>query len=134
MFKSILTAIASLAAILIISSAPVMAAPCGDCSGSNLSTKQAISCGSESASGSCQTPADAADNANGTIQKAINLLSVIGGILAVIFLIIGGMRYVTSGGASDKVGTAKNTILYALIGLVIIALAQLIVKYVIGNA
>ncbi len=48
-------------------------------------------------------------------------------------IVYGGFRYVTSGGDSSKVGDAKKTILYALIGLVIVALAQVIVKFVLSK-
>ena len=54
------------------------------------------------------------------------------GIIAVIMLIIGGIRYVISGGDSKKVTDAKNTVLYAIIGLVIAFLAFAIVNFVIS--
>ena len=71
---------------------------------------------------------------NKLLTEIINVVSVIVGIIAVIMIIFAGFRYITSGGASDKVGNAKNTILYALIGLVVVALAQLIVKFVLNKA
>ena len=48
-------------------------------------------------------------------------------------IIYGGMRYITSGGDSGKITSAKNTIIYALIGLVVVALAQFIVKFVLNK-
>jgi hypothetical protein len=66
----------------------------------------------------------------GTIKTIVNILSVVVGIVAVIMIIIGGFRYITSGGKQESVTAAKNTILYALIGLVIVALAQVIVRFV----
>ena len=45
-------------------------------------------------------------------------------------IIISGFKYVTAGGDSAKVGSAKNTLIYALVGLVIAALAQFIVHFV----
>ena len=54
------------------------------------------------------------------------------GIIAVIMLIIGGIRYVTSGGDAKKVTDAKNTVLYAIIGLIISFLAFAIVNFVIS--
>jgi hypothetical protein len=74
------------------------------------------------------------DKLNTTIATVINILSVIVGVIAVIMIIIGGFRYITSGGDSTKVGAAKNTILYALIGLIIVAIAQVIVRFVLGKA
>ena len=70
---------------------------------------------------------------NSIISMVINVFSVIVGIIAVIMIIWGGLRYITSGGDSGKITNAKNTILYALIGLVIVALAQFIVKFVLGK-
>ena len=67
------------------------------------------------------------------ITKIINLISVAAGIVAVIMIVVGGFRYVTSGGKQESITGAKNTILYALIGLVIIALAQIVVHFVLGN-
>lgn len=67
---------------------------------------------------------------NTPIGKIVNLLSSIAGVLAVIMIIVGGLRYVTSGGNQESTKGAKNTILYALIGLVIVAIAQIIVRYV----
>ena len=72
-------------------------------------------------------------NFNGKIKTIINIISVIIGIVAVIMIIFGGFRYITSGGAADKVTGAKNTILYAIIGLIIVALAQVIVKFVLNK-
>jgi hypothetical protein len=64
----------------------------------------------------------------------VNLLSVVIGFVAVVMIIFGGFRYITSGGSSEKVSSAKNTIIYALIGLVIVALAQIIVQFVLHKA
>lgn len=68
------------------------------------------------------------------VKFALNLLSIIVGIVAVIMIIVGGLRYVTSGGKQESVTGAKNTILYALVGLVIVALAQVIVHFVLTEA
>lgn len=67
------------------------------------------------------------------VKDIVNIFSVVVGIVAVVMIIIGGFKYVTSGGDSNKVTSAKNTILYAIIGLVIVAFAQFIVKFVIGK-
>lgn len=48
-------------------------------------------------------------------------------------IIVGGFRYVISGGDSNGVSGAKNTIMYAIIGLVIVLFAQIIVKFVLTN-
>ena len=63
----------------------------------------------------------------------INVFSWIIGAVSVIMIIYGGFRYITSGGDSNGVTAAKNTILYAIIGLVIVALAQIIVNFVLDK-
>jgi len=70
---------------------------------------------------------------NGIITTVINVFSVIVGVVSVIMIIYGGFRYVTSGGDSGNVSNAKNTIIYAIIGLVIVALAQFIVQFVLDK-
>jgi cytochrome bd-type quinol oxidase subunit 2 len=70
---------------------------------------------------------------NKIITDVINIFSVAVGVVAVIMIIAGGFRYITSGGDSNKISGAKNTIIYALIGLVVVALAQLIVKFVLNK-
>ena len=75
-------------------------------------------------------PADLFGN-NGVFKQVTNTILYIVGIIAVIMLIIGGIRYVISGGDAKKVTDAKNTVLYAIIGLVISFLAFAIVNFVI---
>lgn len=69
---------------------------------------------------------------SGAFKKVTNTILYIVGIIAVIMLIIGGIRYVVSGGDSKKVTDAKNTILYAIIGLIIAFLSYAIVNFVIS--
>jgi len=62
----------------------------------------------------------------------VNVLLFVIGAISVIMLIIGGIRYTVSGGDSGSVTAAKNTIMYALIGLAIAFLAFAIVNWVLG--
>lgn len=70
---------------------------------------------------------------NDIISTVINIFSVVVGVVSVIMIIIGGLKYITSGGDSGNVSGAKNTILYAIVGLVVVALAQIIVRFVLTN-
>lgn len=70
---------------------------------------------------------------NKLVSLIINIFSLIVGIVAVIMLIYSGFRYVTSGGDSSKIEEAKKTFIYALVGLIIVALAQVIVKFILGK-
>ena len=73
------------------------------------------------------------EKVNNMIKLAVNIFSIVVGIVSVIMIIVGGFMYVTSGGESGKITNAKNTILYAIIGLVIVAMAQIIVKFVLSR-
>jgi hypothetical protein len=70
---------------------------------------------------------------DGILTKAVNILSILIGVAAVIAIIIGGFNFVVSGGDSAKVASARSTILYAIIGLVVAFLAQAIVLFVLSN-
>ncbi len=77
--------------------------------------------------------ASASHSLTNVIQSVVNLLSVIVGVAAIIMVVISGFKYVTSGGDSNNVATAKRTLIYAIVGLVIVALAQFIVHFVLTN-
>lgn len=70
---------------------------------------------------------------SGVFTTISNVLLFIVGAIAVIMLIIGGLRYVVSGGDSSQVQGAKNTILYALIGVIIAILAYAAVNFVVST-
>lgn len=70
---------------------------------------------------------------SGTFNTITNVLLFAVGAISVIMLIIGGIRYVVSGGDSTAVQSAKNTILYAIVGIVICLLAYAAVSFVIGS-
>jgi hypothetical protein len=89
-------------------------------------------------SGAQGTTCAGASTANGSIDNTIslflNLFSAIVGIIAVVMIIVGGVKYITSGGSSEKTTSAKDTILFAIVGLIVVALAQIIVKFVLNKA
>ncbi len=69
----------------------------------------------------------------GYIQIVINVLLGTIGVVAVIMLIIGGFRYVLSQGDEKATKGAKDTILFAIVGIVVAILAFAIVNFVIGS-
>jgi len=94
------------------------------CGGATLSTN----------STDCNTVAtNGTTTINSIISTIINVFSLVVGVVAVIMIIVGGFRYITSGGDSNNISGAKTTIIYAIIGLVIVALAQFIVYFVLGK-
>jgi len=82
-------------------------------------------------------PSGAAGNStlfgtSGIFTTVVNVLLFVIGAISVIMLIVGGIRYTVSAGDSGSVTAAKNTIMYAIIGLVIAFLAFAIVNWVLG--
>ena len=82
------------------------------------------------------------DNAGGTVNNfnigtaitnIINIMLYALGAIAVIMIVVGGIRYTTSNGDSNGIQSAKNTILYAVAGLVVAILAYAIVNFVVSN-
>lgn len=68
-----------------------------------------------------------------TIGRIVEALLALVGIVAAIYLIVGGLRYVRSEGDEGEAEKAKNTILYAVIGIILIGLSVMIVNYIIEN-
>lgn len=77
------------------------------------------------------------ENSNTSVDKlvksVVNILLYIIGIVAVIMIIVGGIQYATSSGDAGKAKTAKNTILYAVAGVVIALFAYAIVNFVVNR-
>lgn len=61
----------------------------------------------------------------------LNVFLILASLVAVVFLILGGVRYITSQGSEDAADQAKSTILYAVIGLIVIGLAAALVRFVV---
>jgi hypothetical protein len=87
--------------------------------------------GLASADGGCGGGAD--NRVFKVVATVVNVLSIIVGIAAVIMIIVSGFRYITSGGDSSKVSGAKSALIYAIVGLVVVALSQVIVRFVLNN-
>ncbi|MDX2776378.1 pilin [Streptomyces caniscabiei] len=66
-------------------------------------------------------------------EDIVNVMLYILGAIAVIMIVIGGIRYATSGGDSSSIKGAKDTILYAVIGLIVAILAYAIVNFVLDS-
>jgi|GEM_PF-727293 len=67
----------------------------------------------------------------GILPKVQTIVSVIGGVAAVIIIIYSGFKFITADGDAQKVANARNTILYTFIGLIILAIADAIIQFVI---
>ena len=73
------------------------------------------------------------NNLMALIQNVISILLLFVGVVSVIMIIIGGIKYVTASGDSAGINSAKNTILYSIVGLVVAMGAYAIVNFVIGR-
>lgn len=70
---------------------------------------------------------------NPILVRAINLVAVIAGLIAVIFIIVGGLQFIFSAGDPSKAEAARNTIIYAVVGLLVIGVARAIIGFVISR-
>ncbi len=123
--KALILSVVAAFVMLVPVAAPVMAQvePNDNlCAGVDLDADS--DCNSIKTSGEAESVTDLANT-------IIDIFSLIVGIVSVIMIIIAGLRYITSGGEAQNVTNAKNTILYAIVGLVIVIFAQTIVKFVI---
>ena len=77
--------------------------------------------------------AQTSESFNNIIVRIVNGILGVIGLVAVVMVILGGIQYMTSAGDPGKVKKGKDTILYGLIGLVIVGLAYAIVNFVIAN-
>lgn len=68
------------------------------------------------------------------VRLAVNVLSVIAGVICVVTVIISGLKYMTSQGDSTKAASARQTLIYSIIGLIVVAAAQVIVNFVVTRA
>jgi len=131
MINKIKTTLLSLAAISLFAAplvAPVYVSAL-DCNG----IQDCVGQGTDETDTNGGNSVDAETKVSEITKQVINIFSWLVGIVSVIMVIVGGFQYVTSGGDSGKVTSAKNTIMYALIGIVIVALAQVMVKFVLGK-
>ncbi len=68
------------------------------------------------------------------IKAAVNILTLVVGIAAIVMIVYSGFRYITSAGDSNRVSAAKSTLIYAIIGLAIIGLSQVLVHWVLTTS
>ena len=118
----IIIPIMMLGMLVLPTSLPVSAKVCED--GRTIS--DGAECGNESGV-SCLFGEDCA------FSNIVNAALYVIGAISVIMLIYGGIRYTTSGGNAASVTAAKNTILYAIVGIVVAVLAFAIVNFVLGQ-
>jgi hypothetical protein len=128
--KSVIAAIASISLLVPLLVPGISSAACSGNIANGVSNGIDTVTGGSGATGVCNGT-QGISSGLGTIAKtAINIISILVGIVAVIMIIFAGFKYITSGGESNGVTSAKNSLIYAIVGLVIVVLAQAIVHIV----
>lgn len=89
-------------------------------------------CKGAGASSAACSGKDTITGSGGIILRAAELLSIVAGIVGVIVIMFAGFAFITAGGDSGKITTAKQTITYTVVGLVVIFLARAIVIFVVN--
>jgi hypothetical protein len=94
--------------------------PAENCTGAAASSAYCQNLGSDT---------DPITGEEGVLKKVIDLLIVAAGVISVIMVIVGGLRFVLSNGEPEKATSGRKTVIYALVGLVIVIISQLIVSF-----
>ena len=128
--KRIIVATLATLALMLAPSVLLSGSAAADCS-SNGATQQVLNGINQTSDSNC---VNAESSVGHAMAAAVNILSILVGAVAIIAIINGGFKYITSGGDATKVANAKHTILYALLGIVIVVLAQLIIRVVITTS
>ena len=124
MKRYILATLAAVALLLGVATTPVFADSVMNSACNNDNTKDSVICAQQ----------DGAEAGFGTLVTNItNTLLYIVGALSVIMIIVGAVKYTISDGDSGKIASAKNTIMYAVVGLVVAMMAYAIVNFVLVN-
>lgn len=101
-------------------------------------SNQSLECNNKNnQSAVCQSKIDADTNPiagkNGILARVTNIVTYIAGIASIILIILGGIRFITSEGDPNSVKSARNTVFYALIGILVILVSRALILYVIGQ-
>ena len=126
--KTTITAAALVLGMAILAPSAVVVAQEGDGGGSDTTSAGSTIQDAVNDIGGDQNTTELKD----VVKTILNVLLYFIGALSVIMIIYGGFKYITSGGDSSGVSSAKNTIMYAVIGLIVATLAFTLVNFVLG--
>lgn len=90
-------------------------------------------CGANGDTAVCKATGDKLFGPNSIWTNIINTLIFVTGSISVLMIVIGGLRYATSGGDQGSITSAKNTILYAVVGLILSVMGYAIVNFVLSR-
>lgn len=103
----------------------------GPCSSANSS--QSPTCNQDQQQQTSSDNSNPIAGPNGTLHQVSNIMALLSGVVAVIIIIFSGIRYITSAGNPERTKKAKGTLVDALIGLVVVALAWSFVTFVVDK-
>lgn len=106
--------------------------PCDRNGDDKVTTQEAIQCGADNSAGVPKN-ANPSKTIDTTLTNVIDVFSLIVAIAAILVIIYAGFKYITATGDQEGLKTAKNSIIYAVVGLIIVAIAQAIVAFVVGR-
>ncbi len=129
MLHKIKAAFTSLALIGLLA-APAIALPTTVYASDNFQQSKNAACDGIGLTGTDCGSTAANNRVSNLFKTIVNTLTVIVGVAAVIMIIVSGFKYITSGGDSNAVSSAKTSLIYAIVGLIIVALAQFIINVV----
>lgn len=90
-------------------------------------------CSANGGSAVCKATSDKLFGPNSIWTKIINTLIFVTGSVSVLMIVVGGLRYAISGGDQGAINSAKNTILYAVVGLILSLMGYAIVNFVLSR-
>lgn len=119
--------------VVLVTPSPVQAANAKEdlCSGAGLSNACAPSCDEDQSAEECVASSRTVED---VVRVGVNLLSFVVGVAAIVMVVLAGAKYITSHGDAGRISSAKQTIIYAIVGLAIVALAQFIVRFTISRS
>lgn len=124
MMRKFLLIMAVLGTFLIPASASAVDVFNGACSQGN---------GGSSAACASRNSANPLTGPNGVLRKVTLVVAAVAGVGAVLVILLSGLKYIQAGGDPAKVADAKNTLMYAIVGLIIIAAAESIISFILSR-
>jgi len=134
MFKKISKYFVTISTLVTMSVAVVPATTFAVCTNIGSGVQEGINSTLGTNTAKCGSGGSLTGGINNVAKTITTDFSILIGVISVIMIIYAGFKYVTSGGSSDNANSARNILMYAVIGLIITVIAQLIVHLVINSA
>jgi len=131
---SIVFAASALVPSFSVEAAAAAAGPANGCGSNNVAANIGSGANSTGNSQLCNNGKDLNSGVKNLASTVTTDFSIVVGAISVIMIIYAGFKYITSGGSNENTNSARNILMYAVIGLVIAVIAQLIVHLVINSA